>query len=490
MFAHYRRARRRSAVWPVSIMAFLIACGLAAIGLVPSQAEALFFVQVMPAIAFTTVAPIADVASLGPEDYARYYDFPSVLNTGLELKAGRAELVFRIDIRPDFYSFVTDTYNNNLPFLNRGISSIGDVNMPTVGYFSYEGENLSLSIGRRQLKWGPATYGLAISDNAPYLDHAAIDYRFSAKHGDWWYSFVAIGADRPGEAWAQLATDGYKNIFAHRVGYESDRIRIAVGELNLVHDIIPGLIDISPFAIYHNLYQDAYSNVFLDATAEAKFGVLRSYGEFAMDDLVMPWENANARPTALGFLGGIEWKIAAGKPYGFGRMREADYALREANFSSPGGLSLRFEHYRTSTYIYNREIESGKWMLPDHRLVNISTGYVDTADAFYMGFPYGPGVRLDLLSLAWESTTINAALSLKYISEGSRGIDFPYGTLTDGAATWFALQEPISRNVIAGFSARAAVSDSVELWTKGEFWVGDTPKASLSTGVAFRYSTK
>jgi len=471
-------------------MALCITCGFLALGVTPLQAEAQFFFQAMPAVTFTTIAPITDLTTLGSEEYARYYDFPSVLNLGLDLRAGKAELVFRVDIRPDFNSFVTETYYSNLPFIAHGINSIGDTNMPTVGYFEFGGDKLLLSIGRRQLKWGPGTYGLAISDNAPYVDHLWVDYRFPTKNGEWWYGFVAIGADRAGETWTQAAS--YKNIFAHRVGYESDRLRIAVGELNLVHDIVPGLIDISPFAVYHNLYQDAYSNVMLDASAEAQVKTIRVFGEFVMDDLVMPWETNNgapSRPTALGFSGGAEWKIAGGKPYSFGRMREKDYSLRENSFSEPGGLHLSFESYRTTTYLYNREIDSGKWMLPDHRLVNISSGYVDTANAFYLGFPYGPDTSLSMLRLSWEDQRLQAALSLKYLMKGSYTIESAYPP-ADGAATWFDLQEPVAKNLILALGANVALSRAIEIWGKGEVWFGDSSQGSLSAGLAYRYSTR
>jgi hypothetical protein len=99
-------------------------------------------------------------------------------------------------------------------------------------------------------------------------------------------------------------------------------------------------------------------------------------------------------------------------------------------------------------------------------------------------------VRLDALNLAWEAENLKAALALMYMSEGSRGIDYPYGTLSDGASTWFALQEPIRRSAILGFSIRMALSAAIECWAKGEYWFGDTAKLSLMAGAAYRYSTK
>lgn len=456
------------------------------------RADARFFLQTMPALNLTTAEPAADASALTAADYARYYAFPSALNFGLELEHGPASLVFRVDIRPDFNSFITERYYTNLPFAAHGISSIGDANMPTVGYFDYEGERLGLSVGRRQLAWGPGTYGLAIGVGAPYLEHLQAAYSFPARSGEWRYSFVAISADRAGEDAAHLAAAGYKNIFAHRVGYESDRLRVAVGELNLVHDVAPSLLDISPFGVYHNLYEDSYSNVMLDASAEwlARPG-LRTYGEFVMDDLVMPWEENDGspyRPTAIGYMVGAEWRLLGGGEYAAGRMREGDYALRDGSFAPKGGLILRYEHYRTSTYLYNREIDSGKWTLPDHRLVNTSTGYLYTANAYYLGFPYGPGVRLHALSLDWESAALKATLALKYLSSGGRGIDSTYPP-ADGAATWFALQDPVTNDFIAEIGVRAAFSQALGIFASGEAWIGDTPGAAATFGLEYRFST-
>ncbi len=464
---------------------------LGAAGQAP-RADVRFFAQAMPAASLTTAEPAADTTALTSADFARYYACPSVLNFGLEAEYGPASLVFRVDIRPDFNSFATERYYTNLPFAAHGISSIGDANMPTMGYFSYEGERLAVSIGRRQLAWGPGTYGLAIGIGAPYLEHLQAAYSFPSRSGEWRYSFVAIGADRAGEAAAHLASAGYKNIFAHRVGYESDRLRVGVGELNLIHDIVPSLIDISPFGVYHNLYEDSYSNVMLDASAEwLAMPGLRAYGEFVMDDLVMPWEENDGspfRPTAIGYMVGAEWRLAGGRSYAAGRMREGDYALRDGSFAPKGGLILRYEHYRTSTYLYNREIDSGKWTLPDHRLVNTSTGYLYTANAYYLGFPYGPGVRLHMLSLDWESAALKATLALKYLSSGGRGIDSTYPP-SDGAATWFALQDPVTKNFIAYVGFRAAFSEATGIFASGEVWIGDSPGAAATLGLEYRFST-
>ncbi|MCX7027653.1 MAG: hypothetical protein NT061_09260 [Spirochaetes bacterium] len=266
-------------------------------------------------------------------------------------------------------------------------------------------------------------------------------------------------------------------------------MRIAVGELNLVHDIVPGLIDISPFAVFHNMYQDAYSNVMLEASAEAKLGPARAYGKFVMDDLVMLWENATVRPTALGFLAGFEWNLKEGAAYGFGEMREKDYKLKDRGFCREGGLSLSFEHYRTTAYLYNREIDSGKWTIPDHRLVSASSFYLFTANAFCLGFPWGPDTRLELLKLDWVDRALKASLSLAWLQKGANTIDSGYST-SDGAADWFILHDLVISNLLLGLGVEASLTRNLGIWGRTELWLGDTPKGSLGAGLSIRYSTR
>ncbi|HEY9053999.1 MAG TPA: hypothetical protein VIO60_04195 [Rectinemataceae bacterium] len=448
--------------------------------------------QSRPAGLFSTFEPRASSAEIDTSDYARFYRFPSILDFGFDLRSGSARLVFRVDIRPDFLSFATSAYRTNLPAFEHGLDSVADVNMPTVSFFEYEGRKLSLSLGRRAISLGPGQYGLALSGSIPAIDHLVAQYEFPTRRGGFWYEFIAIGADRFGDAFSFGPPAGdvpqNKNIFIHRLGWEGEHLRIAASELNLVHDIVPALIDISPFAVYHNLYQDAYSNVMLDASAELYYAPFRAYGEFAMDDLVMPWENPGARPSAMGFLAGAQWKIAGGQAYGFGEMDEADYLREDRSFRVKGGLDLSLEFYRTTGYIYGRENASGRWTLPDHRLVSAAPFYLNEESAFCLGFPYGPDTSLALASLAWESSTSRARIDLGLLRKGARGID-SWDT-TNAATDWFALAEPVKTNLILRFAGELALKSWIGLWARLEALVGDTPEVNLGAGLSLRFSTR
>lgn len=471
----------------------VIALGLLFCALFGSWAGILFSVVANPAITYTTMGTSTDAEANAPSiaDYERYYAYPSPLDIALELTQGRVGLVFRIDFRADFYSFLTNSYNTNIPFIQNGYDAIADVNMPSVGYLDYLGERLDVSVGRRKLKWGPATYDLAISDGAIYMDNVWFDYRFKVGAGDMWFNYVLIGSDRDGTSPSVFTdTDNQlKTFVAHRIGYETDFMRVGLAELNLIHDIAPTIEDIAPLVSFHNLYEDRYSNVMLQTSAEGRVGPLRGYGEFVMDDLVMPWEDdpAPARPTAMGWCYGLEWKIFGGDSFNVGRTREEDYALREVTFARPGGLTLSYEHYRTTTYLYNRETSSGKWTLADHRLVDTYTGYISSDEAFYLGFPYGPDCALDMLRLSYETRRLSTAFSAKFLREGARGIDATYPP-SDGRATWYELQEPVTKNLIVGASADWAIMKTLRLWASGDAYIGDTPQISLAVGCTYYWA--
>ena len=262
----------------------------------PAFAEFDAFLQAFPAFAWTSAAPLSDIDSLGPDEYRRYYAMPSPLVFGIDLEERGLELLLRVDTRADFLAFQTELCNTNVPFIQNGAAAIKDVNMPTVAYLDYEGDGLRASVGRRKLAWGPATYDLAISDDAAYLDNLWFDYRFPSGRGDWWFNYVLIGIDRSGNSSEGASDSERKTIVAHRLGYENERFRIGVGELNLIYGTIPDIADIAPLVSYHNLYENYYSNVMMTATAEALAGDFAATASFSWTTTCCP---GRPRPSIL-----------------------------------------------------------------------------------------------------------------------------------------------------------------------------------------------
>lgn len=113
--------------------------------------------------------PISSWWETSQDRLLRYNERPSLLSFGFDMDTEYVDIVGLIEIREDVGNFLTKTSYSNIPYLGNTISAVTDMNFPRVGFVEVELGGFYGSIGRRQIKWGPATYDLAISDSAPYM---------------------------------------------------------------------------------------------------------------------------------------------------------------------------------------------------------------------------------------------------------------------------------------------------------------------------------
>ena len=111
------------------------------------------------------------------QDYFyRAFSKPGFLDIGFVVDTDKVGMVFLLDIRQDTFQHFKDNGRilANIPFVGAMI----DLNFPRVGYVDYTSsdERFYASVGRRQIKWGPSTYDMAISDSQPYLDNFYLSY--------------------------------------------------------------------------------------------------------------------------------------------------------------------------------------------------------------------------------------------------------------------------------------------------------------------------
>ena len=217
-------------------------------------------------------------------------------------------------------------------------------------------------------------------------------------------------------------------------------------------------------------------------------GPARAFGEFVMDDLTLGFENSADKPTSLGWLLGAEVGLFGNKAFVSERIAESDYALKEATFATSRGLTIGFEHYRTTTYLYNRSEDAGKFTVPDHRFT-MSNGYIDDPAAFFIGFLYGPNTSLDMLTIRHESERLKLELFLKLLRQGSYGILDEY---VSGSNTldWYALTEPISETWIAEFTGSYALSERLRIEAQASAAFGDNPGFKLGAGASWRIEAR
>lgn len=373
---------------------------------------------------------------------------PSILDLGFVAQGDKFGVVFIMDIRQDTLAYFTGGNKgnfSNIPFLKHMI----ELNFPRMGYIDYKStdESLYLSVGRRQIKWGPGTYDMAIADSQPFLDSAIAQINIPMKNGwKFWYSFTGMAYKYflgYGKYLDKTYVDefpptydhetwGPKSTFAHKFAMENEHLRFAFAELNQVYGKDPSLLDFSPTVVWHDNYQDDFSNVMLSFTAEAKYGPVRGYANFTMDDYDLPHENQGSekfnsqKPAAIGVAAGIEINLLKGEEVKSSKFNYQDYAFREETFKEKTGLNIGYEIYYCSKFMYNRAQDIGKFTVPYQFISFAGTGYCYDENAFYLGFKYGPDTLLHRLYAEYNNNPYSAYFSAELLKRGSYGIDSPY----------------------------------------------------------------
>ena len=351
---------------------------------------------------------------------------PSFMNLGFTLDTDNVDMVVLVDFMQDIFLQIRDRAKllTNVPFIN---GANLDLTFPRVGYldFTSSSGNLYLSLGRRQIKWGPGTWGMALSDAQPYLDNLYLNVG-SDIGGSWrfGYDFVALAFKHYLDI--GVVSDGApQTTFAHRFTFGCDSFRISMTELNNIYGKMPTLVDCTPRALWHNNYQDDCSNVMVDLALEGRVGSVRVFGSLALDDFLLSGE-PNTNPTAIGASAGIEMHLVPGEAFGGRDFSNSLYAIKDETFHEEGGLNLSYEFYFCSTFMYNRAVKAGKFTSSFQVNSNVGPKKFYDEDAFFLGFRYGPSTRVHLFSASYETARLGVTFSAQLLSRGSYYIDSVY----------------------------------------------------------------
>ena len=393
------------------------------------------------------IGPQLDNWYMTKQDYwLEAFRQPSFLDLGFTAQGDKFGLVFIMDVRQDTLAyFMNGNKGNwsNIPFMKLMI----ELNFPRMGYIDYRADNVYISLGRRQIKWGPATYDLAIADSQPFLDNAYIRFDVPMKNGwTFWYSLTGISykyflnygkyldndyVNGYFDGSEDHSTWGPKTTFAHKFSMENEKLRFTFAELNNVYGKDPSLVDFSPTVIWHDNYQDDFSNVMLSFTFEGKFGPVRAFANFTMDDYDLPHETPepgtfSGKPPAIGFVAGIELNLLKGEEIESSRFDYTDYKIVEDTFKSSTGLNIGYEIYYCSKFMYNRKMNVGKFTSPYQFISFAGKGYCFDENAFYLGFKYGPDTLLHRLYAEYTDNPLKLWGSLEILKRGAYTIDTEY----------------------------------------------------------------
>ncbi|OAA31344.1 hypothetical protein AT15_07555 [Kosmotoga arenicorallina S304] len=380
--------------------------------------------------------------------------------------SSNAKAVINLDFKKDYRSYISHGPSGNAtPLANLPVELLkGDVraldfSFPSFGYAAYATGEFQASLGRYKLSWGPMRNGLTISNASNYYDNFSSSYVTPmGKSGNFSYTFnmISVIPLLSGGEWErqrkvsvgsphywdlnqdQVYDEPSKLIVGHRFDIKlNKRLRIGVGEINVVGGKHPDLTDFNPFIVFHNTYGEGFSNVMMSLDFSlVPFKGFQIYGEFAMDDYSGPTEaGARGKPAAMA--------------YGLG----AEYFLE----STRGIYHFSAEAYHTDTWMYNRWQPLLK--ITNRTITKSELPGARDANEYPLGFKYGPDLNAFSLLMQWFGNSISASVEFEHFTQGEVTLDTPY----------LNMDEP---------------SDEPGEFTDPEYWrgpVGELKKANILT---------
>ena len=394
------------------------------------------------------------------ETILRFGERKPLLEAGFEIEGERVFFALKMEIREELYNFVTVSPKSNIPYLGNTRYAITDAQYPQVAFLEYSNPYFLFSIGRRKLDMGPGKYSFILSSEAqPNLDSLVLGAFYNEGDFSLDYSFYAIPGT--GEVFTPygITSEIYKTFFVHKVAAANSYFRFGLSEINCVYGSYPTLMDFTPFVLWHNLYVDEHSNVMIEVSLEGKIGPVRLWGEYAQDDLYLNFGGLteggfNNKPTAIGVGLGFDCLLMDGEEYGRSDRSTLGYAFKEETLEEKGGLHLYGEFYWASNYLYNRRehgVEGeefyandqyGKFTLP-YRFYSSHGGTTDKKDAYFLGFPFGPGTIYGMVSLEGENSRMKYGVGLSLLMRGEKNINSPINS--SSATDCIELQGEIKR---------------------------------------------
>ena len=400
----------------------------------------------------------------------RFDNRPELLAAGFEIETESILFAIKIDIREELSNFIRFTPSSNIPFLGNTKYAVTNAQYPQVAFIEYVNPYFFASVGRRKLDMGPGKYSFMLSKEAqPNIDSVVLGATYREGGFSLDYSFYTIGGSNSTINGHGNETEKMKTFFIHKVSASNDVFIFGLSEMNCVYGAYPGIYDMTPFVLWHNLYQEEHSNVMIEVSMEGKIGPMRLWAQYAQDDLYFKGEGGfNNKPTGIGMGAGFDWKILEGEEFLSQVRKNDEYALSEDNLKDEGGVHLSGEFYWATNYLYNRRESYGDKFINDrygkltlpYRFYSSYGGYTDKVDAYYLGFPYGPGSILFSLSLEMENKIIEGVVNASLLMRGDDNID----TVIDSSTydTWLWLNGDVKRVWSIGCDLRLSLGKYVK----------------------------
>jgi len=347
-----------------------------------------------------------------------YERTPPMLNVKLEWNLKRVSLYTEFALKNN-YNFFYQSFATNVPPIWEAHLEGADLNFPYTACLLYDDEDFYVVVGRSKTRWGSSDFPVALSDVSPCFNH----FTFSTR-GMFAYTFqiVSINPVLTKVEWEKQTslvpvnadptspyTEKVKTLVTHRLDVSPLRsLRIGFGELTMVGGKVPDLFSISPLAIWHNNYNEGYTNTMFSVDFSwVPFRGFELHGEFVLDDLVGKTE-LGEKPTAYAFNVGVR--------------KGVDTPL--------GKVLLGIEFAKANEFVYNTFLPYLKFY---NRIVYVTNHPQSRTIVDYpIGFAFGPDASALNFSLDFIGKDLTLCLDVCYLSKGPNTFHTEYPRREEG----------------------------------------------------------
>ena len=287
---------------------------------------------------------------------------------------------------------------------------------PTKAYGSLGFSTVNVSIGRDRLSAGDGVTGnLELSENLLYQDYA----KFSVLGGRLSYDFTVLSYDNPlseTEIERFNFTNYSKSAFIHRFSAVfAKKVSVTLYEGALVYGrgVIVDPRVLNPFMMIHNTFTYLHGNVNnffgLEVNAQLPYGLSLNF-QGIIDQLKLGDEGENSGRNAFGILANVEGTWMVGE----------------------GILSAYAEFVYNNSYLYLQESidhyndEDFDLYFPYYQVDMISSIKLfqkNQTEQNYIGYPYGPDLKLFSLGASYILKGITYSASASFRIKGEFGLD-------------------------------------------------------------------
>ncbi|AJG40150.1 hypothetical protein TRQ7_01505 [Thermotoga sp. RQ7] len=351
------------------------------------------------------------------ENFYLYENTPYFLNVSFEGFVGEISFYTEIPFTNNYSDFYLDLHSN-VPPIWKELSS-ADSTFPYTAYGVYDGENFYVAVGRSKIRWGSSEFPVVISDVSPYFSH----FTFSTKaQVQYTFHLISINPVLTTEEWEKQSTfrpvnadplspytEKVKTLVAHRLDFHPfENFRFSAGELTMIGGKYPDLFAVSPFSIWHNNYNEGYTNSMasFDFSWVPKKG-FEVHGEFVLDDLVGTTED-ESKPTAYAFNVGVRRALSTGSLKG---VLGVEYAL-------------------ATKFVYNTFLPYLKFNNRIVYLTNLPSSR--TIVDYPVGFAFGPDAKLLNVSFDLFKENVSLETDFFYLVKGPNTLYTEYPTAEEG----------------------------------------------------------